>query len=279
MYTVSIFVIIMIFVLFIYVDRVESFREIKELSNKQFKGRSNSNLKTRMFIMSHMRRYTEWVYTNKYDLLNCKNLIYTMENGCSDTVPYIMLMAHYDHLGETDGVVYPGANDNASGVYALFRLCEWLETNRTEFKGRRFMVIYTDKEELDLYCTEKLNKDDRFRDVPIDIIINIDMPGGCPNGKANVNHNSKLMKKKVIKANKRNRESGHELTIKYGKVLPYRTDLWSFSKRIKGVDLGLCVNSCYHKPCDTFERLNLDTLVSIIELAKEIINVHCTLEN
>lgn len=36
--------------------------------------------------------------------------------------PYVIVGAHFDHLGIIDGKVYPGADDNASGVAALLEL-------------------------------------------------------------------------------------------------------------------------------------------------------------
>ena len=36
--------------------------------------------------------------------------------------PYVIVGAHFDHLGIIDGKVYPGADDNASGVTALLEL-------------------------------------------------------------------------------------------------------------------------------------------------------------
>lgn len=47
---------------------------------------------------------------------------------------YVLLSAHYDHLGVKDGVVYPGADDNASGVAVL------LEVARS-FTGREALVL------------------------------------------------------------------------------------------------------------------------------------------
>lgn len=38
--------------------------------------------------------------------------------------PTIVVSAHYDHLGVRDGKVYPGADDNASGVALLLHLAE-----------------------------------------------------------------------------------------------------------------------------------------------------------
>ncbi len=35
---------------------------------------------------------------------------------------YLVVGAHYDHVGETDGKIYPGADDNASGTSALLQM-------------------------------------------------------------------------------------------------------------------------------------------------------------
>ncbi len=44
--------------------------------------------------------------------------------GTDRDLPFIVVSAHYDHLGIRSGVVYPGADDNASGVAALLQLAE-----------------------------------------------------------------------------------------------------------------------------------------------------------
>jgi hypothetical protein len=38
---------------------------------------------------------------------------------------YIVVSAHYDHVGVRDGEVYPGADDNASGTSAILAIAEW----------------------------------------------------------------------------------------------------------------------------------------------------------
>jgi hypothetical protein len=42
----------------------------------------------------------------------------------------ILITAHYDHLGVQNGVVYPGADDNASGVAALLAAARHFATSR-----------------------------------------------------------------------------------------------------------------------------------------------------
>ncbi|WP_242203870.1 M28 family peptidase [Aestuariivivens insulae] len=42
---------------------------------------------------------------------------------------YIVISAHYDHEGIKNGKIYNGADDNASGVGALFSIAEYLKNN------------------------------------------------------------------------------------------------------------------------------------------------------
>lgn len=42
---------------------------------------------------------------------------------------YIVISAHYDHEGILDGTIYNGADDNASGVSALFSFAEYFKNN------------------------------------------------------------------------------------------------------------------------------------------------------
>jgi hypothetical protein len=65
---------------------------------------------------------------------------------------YVLLTAHYDHLGVKDGVVYPGADDNASGVAVLIEAVRALIGReslvlRTSALPRALCVVAFDLEE------------------------------------------------------------------------------------------------------------------------------------
>jgi hypothetical protein len=42
---------------------------------------------------------------------------------------YLVVSAHYDHLGIVDGRLYPGADDNASGVAAMLAIAAWFKAH------------------------------------------------------------------------------------------------------------------------------------------------------
>ena len=59
---------------------------------------------------------------------------------------WIILSAHYDHLGTNGGVVYPGADDNASGVAMMLEVARTLVED-PETRRRGIMFVGFDLEE------------------------------------------------------------------------------------------------------------------------------------
>lgn len=55
---------------------------------------------------------------------------------------YVIVGAHYDHLGILDGKVYPGADSNASGTVALLNIAEMLTALRNYGKSHSHNVIF-----------------------------------------------------------------------------------------------------------------------------------------
>jgi Zn-dependent M28 family amino/carboxypeptidase len=53
-------------------------------------------------------------------------------SGKSDPNHYLVVSAHYDHLGMKDGVVYNGADDNATGVATILAMGKYLAVHRPE---------------------------------------------------------------------------------------------------------------------------------------------------
>ena len=55
---------------------------------------------------------------------------------------YIVVSAHYDHLGNIKGKVYPGADDNASGVAALLALADMFSQMRRDSIGPSVNILF-----------------------------------------------------------------------------------------------------------------------------------------
>jgi Zn-dependent M28 family amino/carboxypeptidase len=76
------------------------------------------------------------------------NLIAELK-GCTQPEAYIVMTAHYDHLGTVAGKVYNGADDNASGVAAMLALAELLKTQPCPHYS--YLFVATDAEESGLF--------------------------------------------------------------------------------------------------------------------------------
>ena len=80
-----------------------------------------------------------------------RNLV-GMIRGSSRPQEYIVVSAHYDHLGRIQGAMYPGADDNASGVAVLLQMAEMFSKRLREGRGPSRSIIFVayDAKERDL---------------------------------------------------------------------------------------------------------------------------------
>lgn len=88
---------------------------------------------------------------------------------------YIVISAHYDHLGILDGKIYNGADDNASGVGMLLTLSRYFSALRAEGRGVPVNIIFAafDGKEHNMAGSETF-----IKNLPIskkDIICNINL--------------------------------------------------------------------------------------------------------
>ncbi len=63
---------------------------------------------------------------------------------------YVLVTAHYDHLGVRDGVLYPGADDNASGTAMMLELARCVASMKQRPR-RSLMFVGFDLEEYGLW--------------------------------------------------------------------------------------------------------------------------------
>ena len=55
-----------------------------------------------------------------------------MLRGTKHADRYLVVSAHYDHLGVRNGVIYNGADDNASGTAAVLAMAQWFKAHPPE---------------------------------------------------------------------------------------------------------------------------------------------------
>lgn len=89
---------------------------------------------------------------------------------------YIVLGAHYDHLGIKKGKIYNGADDNASGTAALIEVARVLSENRSKL-GRSVIIAAFDAEEIGLFGSSHLASLLDKEETRVVMMMSIDMVG------------------------------------------------------------------------------------------------------
>ena len=98
-------------------------------------------------------------------------------NGTLQSRRYIVISAHYDHLGTRNGVVFNGADDNASGTAALFAIAKYVSANRP----RNSLVFAAfDAEELGLQGSQAFLRQSPVATQALSLNLNLDMIGRAP---------------------------------------------------------------------------------------------------
>jgi Zn-dependent M28 family amino/carboxypeptidase len=122
-------------------DEDQLLSRLKELSSDKYEGRrtdTKGNDSARAYIISQFKDLKVDGYNGGYEqpftfqlrnkTINGVNVLAEIK-GTEKPDQYIVISAHYDHLGVRNGVVYNGADDDASGVSALFSFAEYLTQN------------------------------------------------------------------------------------------------------------------------------------------------------
>lgn len=108
-----------------------------------------------------------------YENYDMKNVIGLIEGQNKDAI--ILLSAHYDHLGMMGmSTIFPGANDNASGVAMLLNLAEYYVRNKPEYS---IVFIAFAGEELGLLGSKYYTENPLFPLDQIKFMINFDIAG------------------------------------------------------------------------------------------------------
>ncbi len=97
---------------------------------------------------------------------------------------FLVVSAHYDHLGQMGSAIFPGASDNASGVAMLLYLAEYF----AQHKPRYTMVfIAFSGEEAGLLGSKSFTELPPFALQKIKFLTNLDIMGDATNGVTVVN--------------------------------------------------------------------------------------------
>lgn len=95
---------------------------------------------------------------------------------------YLVLSAHLDHLGIWENNLYPGANDNASGVATLLEIARLLNKKKDELPYS-ILVAFWSAEEMGLIGSRHFTQHSPFPLEALRLNINLDSIGNGENNK------------------------------------------------------------------------------------------------
>jgi hypothetical protein len=209
--------------------------------------------------------------------LSSSNVVGYLE-GTDKKDEYLVLTAHYDHLGKrSDSAIYYGADDDGSGTVSILELAEAFAKAKQQGKGPRRSIVFmtVSGEEKGLWGSAYYSNHPSFPLEKTTVNLNIDMIGRIdPKRKQADSMNyvyvvgdhmlsselrpiSEAMNKKYTKLG---------LDYKYNQPndperIYYRSDHYNFAR--KGVPIIFYFNGThndYHRITDTPDKINYDLM-------------------
>jgi aminopeptidase YwaD len=187
----------------------------------------------------------------------------------------IVIGAHYDHLGYGEvgslapepGDIHYGADDNASGTAAIMELARLLAQNRDRLK-RSVLVIAFSAEEEGLLGAEYFVQNPTVPRENIVAMLNFDMVGRMSNNRVSVSGVGTAAEwEGILKA--ANTES---LNLQLSQSASGGSDHMPFMRReIPVLFFFTGMHPDYHRPSDTWEKINYEGQAQIVALAERVV--------
>jgi Zn-dependent M28 family amino/carboxypeptidase len=191
---------------------------------------------------------------------------------------YVVISAHYDHVGIINGQIHYGADDDGSGTVGVMEIAEAFVKAQKEGKGPRRSIVFlaVSGEEKGLLGSEYYSNHPLFPMEKTTVNLNIDMIGRSdPDRKRGdstnyvyvVGDDKVSSELKPISEGQNKKYLKMELDYKYNDPadpnrIYYRSDHYNFAKN--GVPIIFYYDGMlrpdYHKPTDTPDKVNYDLL-------------------
>ncbi|MGD9978834.1 MAG: M20/M25/M40 family metallo-hydrolase [Bacteroidales bacterium] len=199
---------------------------------------------------------------------------------------YIVVGAHYDHLGlggknsysrMPDTIaVHNGADDNASGVSSVLEIAQKLASQKEQLK-RSVLFIAFGAEEMGIVGSQKFVESGIVPVGNIKAMINLDMVGRLRDNKLEISGTKTSMQSESI-LRELNADSTLSLTLAPGGFGP--SDHASFyAKDIPVFFLTTGVHPDYHTPMDDVDKINAVGMEKVAAYAYSLAYKLCTMDS
>src|SRR3984893_3596880 len=193
-----------------------------------------------------------------------------------ETDEYIIIGAHYDHLGRGNfdslapsqiGQIHPGADDNASGTAGVLELARLLAPQRGQLK-RSILFMDFSGEELGLLGSAEWVKDPTRPLAKAVAMINVDMIGRIKDDKVYIGGVGTGSAFKNLLEEEQNKST---FKIEYSAGGYSASDHTSFvAKKIPVLFFFSGLHSDYHKPSDTWEKINAPGAAHLLDFIDDV---------
>jgi hypothetical protein len=186
---------------------------------------------------------------------------------------YIVIGAHYDHLGrggegslaERPGEIHHGADDNASGTAGVLELARVFSAQRSKLKRTLVFIAFSGEEEGLLGSNYYVNHPLTPLDKTV-AMINMDMIGRMKDGKLSIGGVGTAKEWRQIIG------SGETFALTLNEDGYGPSDHSSFyMKQVPVLFFWTGNHSDYHKPSDTFDKINYDDEARILTMVARIV--------
>jgi hypothetical protein len=195
--------------------------------------------------------------------------------GTTHPDEFLLVSAHYDHLGVRNGNIYNGADDNASGVAALLGLAEYFSQHPLRYT---LVFVAFDLEEKGLRGSQALVEQPVLPWERLKVVLNLDMISRPDVPVLYVVGTSVFpqLRPSVELAAARASLSvavGHDRSLFRGRLRSganwlYASDHGPFLlKNFPALYLGVEDHPDYHQPTDDFDKIDPDFFVAAAEFA------------
>jgi aminopeptidase YwaD len=185
---------------------------------------------------------------------------------------YVIIGAHYDHLGRGNfdslapsqiGQIHPGADDNASGTAGVLELARLLAPQRGQLK-RSILFMDFAGEELGLLGSAAWVKDPTRPLAKAVAMLNMDMIGRIKDDKVYIGG---VGTGSTFKAALEQAKKDQPFKIEYSAGGYSSSDHTSFvTKKIPVLFFFSGLHSDYHKPSDTWDKINAPSAARLLDL-------------
>ena len=192
---------------------------------------------------------------------------------------YIIIGAHYDHLGSKEDknggmAIYNGADDNASGTATIIELGRKLKAIQPTL-GRSIVLIAFDAEEIGLYGSNDFAANPPFPIEKVKLMFSVDMVGWYKAAGYVMYIGSGTIRngKETLADSKLIPEGLHVKTQSFERSILTATDTDGFARKgIPTLDVTTGLKSPYHKPEDVAELIDYEGMALITEHLTNVVH-------